>query len=166
MPTRGRGWTPDSARYTLGGMSRSSRLVAAATCVLGLALPVILTGCSSDSTASAAPSTVQQAGPGRVGVAEFVTVIAGPGVQIIDVRTPEEFAEGHIAGAVNIPVQAPDFAARVSRLDPAATYAVYCRSGNRSEPAVAAMKNAGLSTVYELASGTKGWAAAGQPLVR
>ncbi len=147
-------------------MSRSPRLLAVAACVLGLALPLTVTGCSSDSTASAAPSAVQQAGPGRVGVAEFVTVIAEPGVQIIDVRTPEEFADGHIAGAVNIPVQAPDFAARVGRLDPEATYAVYCRSGNRSEPAVATMNNAGLTSVYELASGTRGWAAAGQPLVR
>lgn len=93
-------------------------------------------------------------------------MIASPGVQIIDVRTPEEFADGHIAGAVNIPVQSPDFAARIGRLDPAGTYAVYCRSGNRSEPAVDAMKNAGITNIYELSSGTKGWSSAGQPLVR
>ena len=81
-------------------------------------------------------------------------------------RTPEEFADGHIVGAVNIPVQSRDFSARIAELDPAATYAVYCRSGNRSQPAVAAMRDAGISTIYELGSGTKGWVSAGQPLVQ
>lgn len=150
-------------------MKRSSRAIALTACVLGLALPVGLTGCSSDSPTSVSGPGVaaaQPAGPGRVGVAEFASVIASPGVQIIDVRTPEEFADGHIAGAVNIPVQSPDFAARIGRLDPAGTYAVYCRSGNRSEPAVDAMKNAGITNIYELSSGTKGWSSAGQPLVR
>lgn len=105
------------------------------------------------------------AGPQRVGVTEFASVLTRPGIQIIDVRTPAEFDSGHIAGAVNIPVQSADFAARIAQLDPAGQYAVYCRSGNRSRPAVAAMKDAGISTVYELASGTIGWAADGQPLV-
>lgn len=106
------------------------------------------------------------AGPQGVGVAEFASVLTQPGIQIIDVRTPAEFDSGHIAGAVNIPVQSADFAERIARLDPAGQYAVYCRSGNRSRPAVSAMKDAGISSVYELASGTNGWAADGQPLVR
>ena len=122
------------------------------------ALLVALTGCS--------PSTQATPGVARVDVAEFATIITEPGVQIIDVRTPEEFADGHIRGAVNIPVQQPDFAERVAALDPAATYAVYCRSGNRSQPAVAAMRDAGITNIYELQSGTKGWTAAGQPLTR
>lgn len=122
------------------------------------ALLAILTGCS--------PSTQATTGVARVDVAEFATIIAEPGVQIIDVRTPEEFADGHINGAVNIPVQQPDFADRVAALDPSATYAVYCRSGNRSQPAVAAMEAAGITRIYELQSGTKGWTAAGQPLTR
>ncbi len=105
-------------------------------------------------------------GPQRVGVADFASVITRPGIQIIDVRAPAEFDSGHIAGAVNIPVQSADFAERIAQLDPAGGYAVYCRSGNRSRPAVAAMKDAGISTVYELDSGTNGWAADGQPLVR
>ena len=122
------------------------------------ALLLAVAGCS--------PSTQATPGVARVDVAEFATVITEPGVQIIDVRTPEEFADGHIRGAVNIPVQQPDFAERVAALDPAATYAVYCRSGNRSQPAVAAMRDAGITNIYELQSGTKGWTAAGQPLTR
>lgn len=138
-------------------------LLAAAVAGFGVA------GCSSEPTATAVERVAEApAGlpaPGRVDVAEFATVIAKPGVQIIDVRTPEEFADGHIQGAVNIPVQQPGFAARVAQLDPKGTYAVYCRSGNRSQSAVAQMRDAGITTVYELAEGTKGWTADGQPLV-
>lgn len=127
--------------------------------ILSAALLVALTGCSSTPSA-AAPDI-----PARVGTDEFATVITQPGVQIIDVRTPEEFADGHIRGAVNIPVQQPDFSAQIARLDKDATYAVYCRSGNRSQPAVAAMREAGITHIYELAGGTKDWTAEGQPLV-
>jgi phage shock protein E len=144
--------------------------VLAMTALLGPGLSVV--GCSSGSTTVASaqemPATPGSAltSPLRVGVADFAEVITAPGVQIIDVRTPEEFAGGHIAGAVNIPVQQSDFVEQVSRLDANGTYAVYCRSGNRSRPAVDAMRRAGIDSIYELASGTKGWAAEGQPLTR
>ena len=125
-------------------------------------------GCSSaSSSAERGPVAAGDVGsPGRVGVAEFTTLIGKPGVQIIDVRTPVEFAEGHIIGAVNIPVQQPDFIERVARLDPKSTYAVYCRSGNRSKSAVAQMQGAGVTNIYELASGTNGWTAEGRALVQ
>ena len=78
-----------------------------------------LTGCSADPSAGAAGQISQapaaQAGPGRVDTAIFAAVTTWPGVQIIGVRTPEEFAEGHIQGAMNIPVQQADFAQRVTR---------------------------------------------------
>lgn len=64
---------------------------------------------------------------------------------VIDVRTPAEFAAEHVDGAVNLDVQAPDFAAQVAALDPAGTYLVYCRSGNRSAAAAATMASAGLT---------------------
>ena len=141
-----------------------------------LTLTIGLTGCSSDSgaTETAAAAEVQgpaapieaPASPVRVGVAEFANVIASPGVTIVDVRTPQEFAEGHIEGAVNIPVELPDFMDQVSQLDPNGTYAVYCRSGNRSQPAVAGMSSVGINGIYELESGTTGWTSEGQPLVQ
>ena len=84
----------------------------------------------------------------------------------MDVRTPEEFAQGHIEGAVNIPVEYADFTDQVSQLDADGTYAVYCRSGNRSQTAVDQMSRVGINGIYELESGTNGWAAAGQPLVQ
>lgn len=102
--------------------------------------------------------------PVRVGVSEFAEIISAPGVTILDVRTPEEFASGHIAGAINIPVEYPDYIDRVSELDPNGIYAVYCRSGNRSQPAVAGLASVGVTGVYELESGTVGWTGEGQPL--
>ncbi len=62
---------------------------------------------------------------------------------IIDVRTPAEFASGHLDGAVNIDVQSPDFAAQIMELDPSGEYFVYCRSGNRSGQAIAQMTQMG-----------------------
>jgi phage shock protein E len=115
--------------------------------------------------AEAALVVEQPSSPVRVGVGDFATVIATPGITIVDVRTPEEFAQGHIAGAINIPVEYPDYMQRISELDPTGTYAVYCRSGNRSQPAVAGMVEAGITGIYELESGTIGWTQAGQPLV-
>ncbi|MGV1087775.1 MAG: rhodanese-like domain-containing protein [Mycobacterium sp.] len=125
-------------------------------------------GCSSASSSAERGSVAagEVGSPGRVGVAEFTTLLTRPGIQIVDVRTPAEFADGHIAGAVNIPVQQPDFIERIARLDPKATYAVYCHSGNRSKSAVAQMQGAGIANIFELASGTSGWTAEGHSLVQ
>lgn len=120
---------------------------------------------AAEAQGPAAPAQATDA-PVRVGVAEFANVIASPDVTIVDVRTPQEFAEGHIEGAVNIPVELPDFMDRVSELDPSGTYAVYCRSGNRSQPAVAGMSSVGITSIFELESGTTGWTSEGQPLVQ
>jgi phage shock protein E len=149
----------------------------AAGAAVALTLTIGLSGCSSDTVTTAAPAaqaaemqgpsaTVERpAAPVRVDVPEFAAIVNAPSVTIVDVRTPQEFAEGHIAGAVNIPVEFPDFIDRVRELDPNGTYAVYCRSGNRSQPAVAGMQQVGINGIYELQSGTNGWSSAGQPLV-
>lgn len=69
------------------------------------------------------------------------------GTVIIDVRTPGEFAGGHLEGALNIDVQSPDFAAQVSQLDPSKDYFIYCRSGNRSGQAISQMSNMGFTSM-------------------
>jgi rhodanese-related sulfurtransferase len=69
------------------------------------------------------------------------------GTIIIDVRTPAEYATGHLDGALNIDVQGADFAAQVSQLDPDQPYFIYCRSGNRSGQAISQMANMGFSTM-------------------
>ena len=69
------------------------------------------------------------------------------GTVIIDVRTPGEFASGHLEGALNIDIQSPDFAAQVSQLDPSKDYFIYCRSGNRSGQAISQMTNMGFTSM-------------------
>jgi rhodanese-related sulfurtransferase len=65
---------------------------------------------------------------------------------LIDVRTPAEFAEGHLDGAVNIPVELPTFTAQVALLDPDVDYLVYCRTGRRAEIAIEYMDTLGMTT--------------------
>lgn len=117
-----------------------------------LAAGLALSGCAStdSGTATVEAGAVQR---GEHVDADTFRASLSDDVTILDVRTPQEFAEGHIAGAVNIDVSSPDFAQQVSELDPEGTYAVYCRSGNRSRTAMAAMQDAGLSDVFGLEGG-------------
>jgi rhodanese-related sulfurtransferase len=69
----------------------------------------------------------------------------GAWAEVIDVRTAEEYAEGHVAGALLMDVQAADFATQVAALPTDGDYLVYCRSGNRAGTAVEQMADAGLS---------------------
>ena len=69
---------------------------------------------------------------------------------VIDVRTPEEFAEGHLEGALNLNIEGSSFAADIAKLDPTGTYVVYCRSGNRAGKAVTAMQQIGIANVSNL----------------
>ncbi|GAA2519403.1 rhodanese-like domain-containing protein [Rarobacter incanus] len=85
---------------------------------------------------------------------------------IVDVRTASEYAEGHLQGAINIDVQGSDFAQRIESLDTGAAYRVYCRSGNRSAQAAAAMKQAGLTKVEDLGGISQAASATGLPVVK
>lgn len=82
---------------------------------------------------------------------------------IIDVRTPEEFAAGHVAGAININVEAPDFDEQIAALDAEDAYLVYCRSGRRSALAADQMAEAGFTDIID-AGGLEELAAAGAPI--
>ncbi len=95
---------------------------------------------------------------------EFATVIAQPEVQRLDVRTPAEYSEGHIAGSLNINVQNDAFAEMAdSLLDKSHPVALYCRSGRRSKKAATLLTQKGYKVV-ELGSGINGWQAAGMPV--
>lgn len=87
------------------------------------------------------------------------------GAVLLDVRTPAEFAAGHLQGAVNVDVESADFADRVAELDKGAAYAVYCRSGNRSQTAMATMSAAGFTDLADLAGGITAWVEAGGAVV-
>lgn len=86
----------------------------------------------------------------------FADSIKSPGVCLIDVRTPKEYAEGHIGNAINIDVNAPDFRQKISRLDRTKTLAVYCRSGKRSKKAAQIAEGCGFR-VIELNNGYINW---------
>jgi len=83
---------------------------------------------------------------------------------ILDVRTPEEFAQGHLSGAVNVNLMAPDFERRLGALDRGKTYLVYCRTANRSAKAIQIMSRLGFRSVYHMSEGIVGWQKKGFPL--
>jgi rhodanese-related sulfurtransferase len=85
--------------------------------------------------------------------------------QIIDVRTPVEYLSGHIAGAVNIDFNDTAFENQISQLNKWHTYLIYCKSGNRSGQALAAMQELEFVTVYNLDGGITAWVQAGYPIV-
>ncbi|MGZ8804328.1 MAG: rhodanese-like domain-containing protein [Microbacterium sp.] len=68
---------------------------------------------------------------------------------IVDVRTPEEFATGHLEGAVNVDLQSGDFEGQITSLPVDGEYVVYCRSGNRSAQAVDIMTTNGFEDVID-----------------
>jgi rhodanese-related sulfurtransferase len=88
------------------------------------------------------------------------------GFVILDVRNPEEFAAGHIAGAVNVCFLCSTFGDDLAGLDKSKTYLVYCASDNRSGQATADMDQQGFIDVYDLTGGINRWKADGFPVVQ
>jgi rhodanese-related sulfurtransferase len=118
-----------------------------------IASVLLLAGCSSSSSTN------------DLSVAEFSNKVAETGVITLDVRTPGEFNEGHIEGALLVDFQSGNFENEIASLDKSKTYAVYCRSGNRSGQAVKVMSEAGFTNIYNLNGGVIDWANAGMTLV-
>ncbi|MBD0260103.1 MAG: rhodanese-like domain-containing protein [Cytophagales bacterium] len=80
-----------------------------------------------------------------------------PGAVLLDVRTAEEYGEGHLAQARNVDYKRDDFRQQVARLDKSKTYFVYCKGGVRSEKAADIMKELGFRRVYTLEGGIDEW---------
>ena len=97
--------------------------------------------------------------------ADFGRRIVAPGTQLVDVRTPGEYAEGHIAGALNFDVNSSDFISGVSStLQKDQPVYVYCRGGVRSKKAAKKLAKKGY-TVIDLDNGILGWQSDGNPVV-
>ena len=92
----------------------------------------------------------------RVDVAEFNEFIANPDVQLVDVRTAEEYNAGHIPGSINIDVL-KGHEELASTLDPERPVALYCRSGRRSENAGWVLEKAFFRNVVDLKGGYNEW---------
>ena len=78
-------------------------------------------------------------------------------VQLVDVRTPAEFRQGHIKSAKNIDVSSGEFQTKIEALDKSKPVYVYCRSGHRSNMAARKMEKAGFTLIYDLKGGINSW---------
>ena len=123
----------------------------ARTLVLAALAAVALAACSSN------PAQAPAFDGSHVNAASFALAVAEPSVTVLDVRTPAEFAEGHLPGAVNLDVEDASFPDKVAALDAGADYAVYCRSGNRSKAAMDYMSQSGVTHTVGLTGGIGAW---------
>lgn len=147
----------------------SRRLAGAIALVLAVTAACSSAPTATPATTPAAPTdkpaaTAPVANGAEVDVATFTAAVGTPGIVVLDVRTPAEFAQGHLQGAVNIDATAADFPAKLDDLDKSASYAVYCRSGSRSARAVAEMLSRKFQHVFHLGGGITAWQQAGQPV--
>ena len=135
---------------------------------------VIITSCggnesssATDVTETAPAATADSSGIRVVAPAEAAATTADPpeGLVILDVRTQDEFDEGHIAGAVMLDFYRDDFADALATFDPEVPYVLYCRSGNRSSGAREIMSDLGFRSVEDVDGGIVGWQDAGLPVV-
>mgnify|MGYP001079358811 CR=1 FL=1 len=85
---------------------------------------------------------------------------------IMDVRTPEEYTEGHIVDAINLNYYSKTFKNELNKFDKNKTYLVYCRSGRRSGIALNIMKELGFTEVYNILGGITQWEAKGLPIIK
>lgn len=141
---------PDPRGRLDRGRGRGRRIAAV---LIGLALMATGAACSSSDASSVDGST-----PSTVSIAANTV--------LIDVRTPQEFASGHLEGAVNIDAQAEDFRDQLAALDPQVEYFVYCRSGNRSAAAIRTMTAAGFTDLTDLGSVEEASRATGRAVVK
>ena len=100
----------------------------------------------------------------RLSPKDFKAALAKPGVQLVDVRTSEEFATGHLANARNIDYVNGDFLAGAAKLDKTKPVLLYCAAGGRSESALHDLKAAGFTNVHDMLGGIKAWRKDGLPV--
>jgi rhodanese-related sulfurtransferase len=110
--------------------------------------------------------TIQKDSIQVLSLAEFEKMSSKRKSKILDVRTPEEVAEGHLANATTINFLSPDFTSQVASLNKKGTYLLYCRSGNRTRKAADTMQKMGFKHVYMLEGGIIAWKEAGKEVVK
>ena len=128
---------------------------------------VLTSGCASAETgAPAVESQIIE----DVTAQEAFTLIQdnqnNPDFIILDVRTPEEFADGHIEKAINMDFYSTAFRDELDGLDKNKTYLLHCRSGNRSEKTLNIMKELKFIKIYHMTGGSIEWQAEELPMVK
>ncbi|MEX2549360.1 MAG: rhodanese-like domain-containing protein [Nitriliruptoraceae bacterium] len=135
----------------------------AAVTMTAMALAACSTAGASDE---AAGQTTTRPGAVTIGADDAVTLLEErDDLRVIDVRTPQEFDQGHLDGAELLDIYEAGFRDDVAGLDRDASYVLYCRSGNRSSQAAALMEDLGFAEVYD-AGGLATLAEAGATVVR
>jgi rhodanese-related sulfurtransferase len=117
---------------------------------------------AADKPAAKTPAEAPAAKRFRnVDVAEWETLRKDPKVVVLDVRTAEEFADGHMQGAINLDIRGGKFAETLAGLDKSKTYLVHCAVGGRSAKACGQMDGLKFEKVLNLSGGITAWEAAG-----
>jgi rhodanese-related sulfurtransferase len=142
--------------------------------VAGLAaVSLLLVSCGGSEPAADAGSADDLAtdatsitGISTISVDDAASIVDNPpaNLVVLDVRTPEEFAEGHLDGATLVDFYDADFAEQLAALDRDVPYLVYCRSGNRSGQALQVMEQLGFSSAADVDGGIVAWTGAGLPV--
>jgi rhodanese-related sulfurtransferase len=126
------------------------------------AVALLAAGCGGGS---AAPTTaIREAISVQQAYAMTQARAGDPTFVVLDVRTPGEYAAGHLENAVNLDVNSGTFAADVALLNRGYAYLVYCQAGARSAQAVDVMANLGFLQLYDMLGGYGAWVGAGYPV--
>lgn len=102
----------------------------------------------------------------HVNAEQASTLVEQGKVTVLDVRTEDEFKEGHIKGAKNADILSKDFTAQLNKLDKSKPVLVHCQAGGRSTRSLPILEKQGFNEVYHLDGGMNDWQKAGKPVVK
>jgi rhodanese-related sulfurtransferase len=97
-------------------------------------------------------------------VTQFEQKLSDTNIVLIDVRTPQEYSQGHIAGSLNIDFYGDNFESEMKAIDQSKTILVYCKSGNRSGKAINILAKNNFKNIYDLSGGITNWVNSGKPI--
>lgn len=121
--------------------------------ILALIFAVLVVGCKNEKTGDSITVITPQ---------EVYDAVNGSDeIQLVDVRTSEEFVDGHIGNAQNVCVTDDDFKEKAAKLDKEQPVYVYCRSGGRSARAAKILKEMGFKEIYDMQGGFMNWESQG-----
>ena len=143
-----------SLRYYQNTMKATLRLLFAI-----LPLGLLLTSAQAAETAAPKAKHVDVAGAAKL-------IETNKDVVILDIRTEDEFKDGHLAKAVNIDYLDKTFGDKIAKLDKDKTYLVHCAAGGRSTKSLEQFKAKGFKNIYHLDGGYGAWEAAGKPVTK
>jgi phage shock protein E len=129
-----------------------------------LAVAFALAGSFTSAWEKKATAAPEKAIYRNVNADEFEKLSKEPDTVILDVRSPKEYAAGHIKNSVLIDFNGKDFDEKIKQLDKGKTYLVHCAVGGRSAKACTKMDNYDFLKVVNLEGGIKAWEKAGKPV--